>query len=98
MYAVIKHFRHMVEGRPFTVFTDHKPLIFAFKEKLNKYSSRRYLGYIAQFSSDIHHIFRFDNMVANTLSRAEKISQGINFVDLACSQEKDPWNPAECFN
>lgn len=91
IYAAIKHFRHMVEGRPFTIFTDHKPLVFAFKQKLNKCSPRqfRYLDFIAQFSTDVRHISGSDNMVADALSRAEEISQGMNFSDLACSQEKD---------
>ncbi len=25
----IRHFRYMLEGRPFTIYTDHKPLTFA---------------------------------------------------------------------
>ena len=27
--AGIRHFRYMLEGRPFTIYTDHKPLTFA---------------------------------------------------------------------
>jgi cleavage and polyadenylation specificity factor subunit 1 len=30
MYEAIKYFRHMVEGRPFVIFTCHKPLTYAF--------------------------------------------------------------------
>ena len=30
IFEVIKHFRHHVEGRPFTIFADHKPLTYAF--------------------------------------------------------------------
>ncbi len=26
--AGIRHFRYMLEGRPFTIYTDHKPLTF----------------------------------------------------------------------
>ena len=29
IYLSIKHFRHFLEGRAFTVYTDHKPLTFA---------------------------------------------------------------------
>ncbi|GFV29529.1 hypothetical protein TNCV_4489831 [Trichonephila clavipes] len=32
-YMAIKYSRHMVEGRSFTLFTDHKPLVYAFKQK-----------------------------------------------------------------
>ena len=30
IFLAIKHFRHFVEGRAFTIYTDHKPLTFAF--------------------------------------------------------------------
>ena len=35
-YLSVKHFRHMLEGRNFVIFTDHKPLIFAFSQKPEK--------------------------------------------------------------
>jgi hypothetical protein len=31
LYEAIKYFRHMVEGCPFVIFTDHKPLTYAFQ-------------------------------------------------------------------
>ncbi|GFT10376.1 integrase catalytic domain-containing protein [Nephila pilipes] len=39
-YASIKHFVHMLEARDFQLFTDHKPLTLAFKQRLDKYSPR----------------------------------------------------------
>lgn len=30
IYTAIKHFRHLLEEREFTVYTDHKPITFAF--------------------------------------------------------------------
>jgi hypothetical protein len=30
IYEAIKHFRHMLEPRHFTIFTDHKPITYAF--------------------------------------------------------------------
>ncbi|KFD72822.1 hypothetical protein M514_14726 [Trichuris suis] len=57
-YAAVKHFRHMVEGRPFTLYTDHKPLTFAFTKKSSSDTPRqtRYLNFISQFTTDIWHV------------------------------------------
>lgn len=33
IYTAIKYFRHLLEGREFTIATDHKPLTFAFTQK-----------------------------------------------------------------
>lgn len=37
VYSVVKRFRHMVEGSLFAIYTDHKPLTFAFAQKLEKF-------------------------------------------------------------
>jgi hypothetical protein len=31
IYKAVKHFRHMLEGSHFTVFTDHKPIMNVFQ-------------------------------------------------------------------
>ena len=91
IYLAIKHFRHMVEARHFTVFTDHKPITFAFRQKSSQCSPRqfRYLDFISQFSTDIRHIAGKDNIVADTLSRIEELEATIDFKALATSQKND---------
>ena len=91
IYLTVKHFRHLLEGRQFTIFTDHKPLIYAFKSNTEK-SPRQsnHLTYIAQFFTDIHHVDGKKNVVADTLSRSEIQSvQSLNMDDLAELQKTD---------
>nr|CAH8855245.1 unnamed protein product [Trichobilharzia regenti] len=38
VYVAVKRFRHMVEGIPFTIYTDHKPLTKATNAKHDRYS------------------------------------------------------------
>ena len=47
VYLAIKHFRHFVEGRPFHVLTDHKPLTYALSSNSTEYTPRqiRHLDY-----------------------------------------------------
>ncbi|UYV63103.1 transposition, partial [Cordylochernes scorpioides] len=76
VYLAIKHFRHLLEGRQFPVYTDHKPLTYAFQQNLDKASPRqcRHLDLIGQFTTDIRHIAGCENIPADFLSRVEPIS------------------------
>jgi hypothetical protein len=69
--AAIKHFRFMLEGRPFTVFTDHRPLLGALSRQSDLWSGRqqRHLSFIAEFSPTVRHIAGQSSVVADTLSR-----------------------------
>ncbi|UYV75266.1 hypothetical protein LAZ67_12003176, partial [Cordylochernes scorpioides] len=76
VYLAIKHFRHLLEGRQFPVYTDHKPLTYAFQQNLDMASPRqcRHLDFIGQFTTDIRHIAGCENVPADFLSRVEPIS------------------------
>jgi cleavage and polyadenylation specificity factor subunit 1 len=91
VYEAVKHFRHMLEARHFTIFTDHKPITYAFQQKRDKCSPRQFnhLDFIAQFSTDVRHILGQDNVVADALSRVESITAAPSHDALAASQESD---------
>jgi hypothetical protein len=40
-YLAVRHFRFSLEGRPFTLFTDHKPLVTAISKSGTPFSSRQ---------------------------------------------------------
>ncbi|GBM00186.1 Retrovirus-related Pol polyprotein from transposon 17.6 [Araneus ventricosus] len=92
-YMAIKYFCHMVEGRSFILFTDHKPLTFAFRKKEDKCSPRqlRQLDLIGQFTTDIRHLKGTDNVVADALSRIHISTIGlpsaIDFQKMAEEQQ-----------
>lgn len=81
----------MLEGRNFVIYTDHKPLIFAFKQNLEKCTPRQYnhLNYISQFTKKIYHISEAGNIVADMLSRVESISLPVCSEKLLAAQNKD---------
>ena len=85
----IKHFRFMVEGRQFTIYTDHRPLTTAIQSKTER-SPRQthHLEFISQFTTDLQHIKGSDNVVADTLSRH-------NQVDAIIQQVPSPWTVEE---
>ena len=95
IYLAIRHFRHMVEGREFTVFTDHKPLTRALTSRGTQHSLRqvRHLDFISQFTSDIQHVKGANNPVADALSRIEVNALGkcqdIDFEAMAKAQGQD---------
>lgn len=91
MYTAVKHFRYAVEYRDFAIFTDHRPLTFAFQQKLEKCSPRQFrcLDYIAQFTTDIRHISGAENEVADALSLINSIENAIDYRTLAAAQKDD---------
>lgn len=93
MFLGVRHFKYLLEGRPCHILTDHKPLTFAFKQKLDKASPRqaRQLDFVGQFSTDIRHISGTDNVTADLLSRigALRLSPSIDYHKLADDQQSD---------
>lgn len=92
IYQSIHHFRHILEGHSFTIFTDHKPLTYAFKQKPDKLPPKQIdqLSFIAEFSTDIQYIKGPDNVVADALSRIESVSNIFDYEALYTSQQSDP--------
>lgn len=91
VYEAIKYFRHMVEARSFAIFTDHKPLTFAFLRCKEQCSPRqfRHLDFISQFTTDLRYIPGKKNVVADALSRVDEIT-GVDYKALAQFQDSDP--------
>ncbi|KAG5876211.1 hypothetical protein JTB14_010418 [Gonioctena quinquepunctata] len=91
IYLFVRHFRHMVGARQFAIFTNHKHLTFAFRQKARQCSPRqfRYLVFIGQFSTDIQHVSDRNNVVADELSCIEELEVALEFEALAASQESD---------
>lgn len=83
MYTSVKRLRHMLEGRNFIIYTDQKPLIYAFKQDPDKCSPRqwRHLDFISQFSTDVRHVSGVNNIVADALSRIEVNQVSNSFLD-----------------
>lgn len=94
IFKAIKHFKHFIEGRHFTIQTDHKPLTYAFLQKSDKASPRqlRQLDFIGQFTTNIIHISGSSNFIADALSRLDVISMPVvvGTEEIADMQETDP--------
>nr|VZI45743.1 unnamed protein product [Spirometra erinaceieuropaei] len=93
IYLAIRHFRHLLEGRDFSVHTDHKPLTYALKAKPDRFLPRdvRHLYYISQFTADIRYIRGSDNVVADALSRPDinTLTSDFDLAKLADLQTAD---------
>lgn len=89
-YLAVKKFRYLLEGRTFTLYTDHKPLMYAFRQKPDKASPRqfRHLYFIGQYTTDIRHISGTDNVPADAFSRVEVV-HAIDYKALADEQTND---------
>ena len=95
-YAAIRHFQHFVEGRNFTLFSDHKPFVHAFYSHSEPITPRRsrQLSYIFEFTSDATHIRGDKNLVADALSRIQInhlqiFQEGLDYHEIAKAQPAD---------
>jgi hypothetical protein len=68
-YLAVRHFRFFLEGRFFTLFTDHKPLVIS--KAGTPFSSRqqRHLSFLSEFTTTFSHLPGPKNVVADALSR-----------------------------
>ena len=70
-FRAIRHFHHMVEGRQFTLYTDHNSLVPALRKKAEPYTARQtyQLSAISEYTTDLRYIEGKANVVADALSR-----------------------------
>jgi hypothetical protein len=69
-FSALKHFRFFLEGRPFTLFIDHKPLVSEISKAKTPFSSRqqRQWSFLSEFTTTFVHLPGHQNVVADTLS------------------------------
>ena len=95
-YLAIKQFRYFIEGRTFTVFTDHAPHCKAiFSLSQNSFPrQQRHLDFIAQFTSDLRYVKGEKIVVADCLSRiianVFEENEAINFLEMVAAQQCNP--------
>jgi hypothetical protein len=73
------------QKRHFTIFTDHKPITYAFQQKRDKCSRRQFnhLDFVAQYTKHIRHISGQGKVVADALSRVEFVTGPPSYDALA---------------
>ena len=83
-YLAVKHFRYFIEGRQFTLLTDHKPIVHALQTPSANSTPRqtRHLSLILEYTGDVRHVSGVDNPAADALSRtihaADSLSRPID--------------------
>ena len=70
-FRSIRHFRPMLEGRAFTLYTDHLSLVPSVAKKTEPQTARQayQLSEIAEYTTDLRYIRGKANVVADALSR-----------------------------
>jgi RNase H-like domain found in reverse transcriptase len=76
VFAALRHFRFVLEGRQFHIVTDHKPLMATFGCSSPPWSARqkRQLAFITEFTTDVRHTPGASNPVADALSRPGELA------------------------
>jgi hypothetical protein len=98
LYAVVfalERFRPYIYGRPFTVYTDHRALIWLCGKKNPSGRLGRWSNIINQYSQSIRFIEGKQNKVADCLSRAPYVDEPESEED---DGEEDGINANPCLN
>jgi hypothetical protein len=83
--------RDVLEAGHFIIFTDNKPITYAFQQKRDKCSQQQlnHLAFFVQFHTDIRHISGQGNVVADALFHVESVTAPQSYDALAASQDSD---------
>lgn len=85
----VEKFHHYVYGRHFVVRSDHKPLEGLLKGKPNNQRQARYQMFLQDYDFDLKFVPGKENVVADTLSRAEEIADDCDINALRVEQNID---------
>ena len=70
-FQSVRHFKYMVEGQNFTLYSDHQSLVPSMSKKSDPQTARQIyqLACISEFTTDIRYVEGKANIVADALSR-----------------------------
>ena len=97
IYCGIKHFRYMLEMRPFKILCDNQAVVKSLTKKNGEnFSARvlRHLQFISQYSTDCDYIASDQNSVADALTRTgvaliHDLNTPLDFEKIADAQSSD---------
>ena len=89
-YKGTRHFRNWVEGRPFTLYTDHQSLVPSIHKKTDPQTLRQtyQLACVSEFTTDIRYVEGKANLVADALSRPNEIIFDVNNISQAATSPR----------
>lgn len=95
-FTAVRHFRFFVEGRSFTLFTDHLPLVRAISRVSPPWLGRqqRHLAYLTEFDITFRHLPGRSNIVADALSRPKDPPAATQTKPLHCAAILPDFVPA----
>ena len=81
-FKSVRHFKHMLEGRKFTLYTDHASLVPSMTKKSDPQTIRQtyQLACISEYTTDIRYLKGEANVVADALSRPNEEIPGISAI------------------
>ena len=83
-----RHFRSWIEGRPFTLYTDHQSLVPSIHKKTDPQTLRQtyQLACVSEYTTDIRYLEGKANVVADALSRPNEELPEILSIDNLSSE------------